>query len=402
MILEGNGGSQFIYSIVDKESNLLGYLAMDSTINGCSYGGLRMVPSLSPKTLAQAARVMTLKHGFLGLPLGGAKAAIIADPEAPLEEKRRLLKNFGESLMPFLKTRSYVPGGEFGLSDDDIRFMLIANGLKVQPRSLTGRSGFYTGLTVFTAAISAARHIGLDLSRASVAIEGFGKVGSSVALSFWERNMRVVAISTIQGAIYREEGLDVGQLNILYNQVGSKAVQAYQGAQQIEKNKLLELEVDLLAPCAGHYSIDADNAGRVAAKIICPGANIPTTSEAEQILFQRGILSLPDFVANCGGALGTSMEFAGLGEGCIRQFVEQRFGRKVDEVLAAAEKVNMIPREYAERVAWEKFRGVKERAEKVTLANKAFSAALSLHRNRVIPEFVVGRLSAKYFREKLG
>jgi len=401
MILGSSGSSQFIYSVVDRESNLMGYLAMDSSINGCSYGGLRMVPSLSPGTLAQAARVMTLKHGFLGLPLGGAKAAIIADPEAPLEEKQRSLRNFGEALLPFLKTRSYVPGGEFGLSDDDIRFMLTANGIGVQPRSLTGRSGFYTGLTVSAASVSAAQHIGLDLGRASAAIEGFGKVGSSVALAFWERGVRVVAVSTIQGAIYHEEGLDVGQLSVLYEQVGSNIIQAYQGAQQIERSRLLELDVDLLAPCAGHHSIDADNAGRVAAKIICPGANIPTTPEAEQILFDRGIVSLPDFVANCGGALGSSMEFAGLGEGFIREFVEQRFGRKVTEVLVAAEKANMIPRDYAERIAWEKFRGVRERAEKATLANKVFGAALSLYRNRVVPEFVVGRLSADYFRKRL-
>ena len=323
MSVKDNGSSQLVYNIIDKKSSLQGYLAVDSTVNGRAYGGLRIVPATSPTTLFQVARAKTLKYGFLGLPLGGAKAAIIGDPEAPLEEKQRLLKSFGESLMPFLKTRSFVPAGDFGTADDDIKFMLTANGLKVQPRSLTGRSSFYTGLTVFTAAVRAAQHIGLDLSRASAAIEGFGKVGSSVARAFWERGVRVVAISTIKGALYCEKGLDVGQLIRLHDQVGSKVVQAYQKAQQIDKSKLLELEVDLLLPCAGPFSINSDNAGRVAAKIICPGANVPTTSEAEQVLFQRGALSLPDFVTNCGGVLGSSMEFAGLREGFIRQFIDK-------------------------------------------------------------------------------
>lgn len=388
-----------LISVVDEESRLQGYLAVDSMINGRCYGGFRMAPDVTPATLAEVARVMTLKHGFLGLPLGGAKAAIVANPEVPLEEKRRLLKAFGKALMPFLKTRSYVPGGELGLTDDDIRFMLTSNGLSVQPRSLTGKSGLYTGLTVFTAAIRAAQHIGLDLNQASVAIEGFGSVGSAAAQAFWEGGLRVVAISTSEGAIYTEEGLDIGELIKLSNQVGSSVVKVYRGADQIEKDELLELEVDFLCPCASPHSISSDNASRVAAKIVSPGANAPTTAEGEQILFHRGILSIPDFVANCGGALGVTMEVAGLREDFIRHSIDQRFGQKVTEVIEAAEKKGVIPRDYAQRIAEEAFLRIKEKAEKKNITSRGFNFALELYRRRIIPSYLVRLLAPSYFEQ---
>lgn len=391
-----------LISVVDEESRLQGYLAIDSMINGRCYGGFRMAPDLLPAILPELARVMTLKHGFLGLPLGGAKAAIVANPEVPLKEKRQLLKAFGKALMPFLKTRSYVPGGDLGISDDDIRFMLTSNRLKVQSRSLTKRSGFYTGLTVFSAVTRAAQHIGLDLNQASVAIEGFGAVGGSAAQVFWEKGLRVVAISTNQGAIYAQEGLDVGELVKLRNQVGNRVVKVYRRADQIEKEQLLELEVDFLCPCASPHSVTVDNASRVAAKIIVPGANAPITADAEQILFQRGILSIPDFVANCGGALGVSMEVAGLGEDFVRHFIDQRFGQRVTEVIEAAEKKGVIPRDYAQRIAEEKFLQVKESSEKGSIVNKAFDFALGLYGKGVIPHQLVRLLSPRYFERRLG
>jgi len=387
---------------IDEELSLKGYLAIDSTINGCCCGGLRMASDLSPTTLAEVARVKTLKYGFLGLPLGGAKAGITADPEMPTEKKRELLKNFGQALRPLLQTRSYVPGGDIGTSEDDIRFMLTANGLKVLPRSLIFQlSGFYTGITVFAAAIRAAQHIGLDLSRASVAIEGFGSVGSSTAQAFWKRGIKVVAISTSQGAIYNEEGLDVGELIKLYHKAGSQVVNEFARGEKIDKSRLAELDVDIFSPCAQPYSINSDNASRVAARIICPGTNAPVTPEAELILFQRRILSIPDFVANCGGVLGSSMKRTGLSENFILNFMEQKIGQKVTEVIEAAEKENIIPRVYAERIAEERFLRVKEAAEKRNITSKAFNLALKLYRKGIIPYQLVTPFAPWYFERRL-
>jgi glutamate dehydrogenase (NAD(P)+) len=215
-----------------------------------------MSPDLSPELMTQVARVMTLKYGFCGLPVGGAKAGIVADPEMPLNKKRELLKNFGQALEPFLKTGSYIPAEDLGTSNDDIRFMLKSIGLKVQARGLTFTlSGFYTGVTVFAAAAAAAQHISLDLNRASVAIEGFGSVGASAARMFWGRGIRVVAISTSQGAIHDEAGLNINELIRLRDRVGSQVVNLSDQGEKIDKSRLVELEVDIFSPCAQSYSL---------------------------------------------------------------------------------------------------------------------------------------------------
>lgn len=386
---------------ISAEPNLRGYLAIDSTVNGSSHGGVRMAPDLSPDLMVQLARVMTLKYGFLGLPVGGAKAGIVADPEMPLESKRELLKSFGQALKPFLKTRSYIPGGDLGITDDDINFMLASIGLKVRHQGLTfAPSGFYTGITVFAAAAAVARHISLDLNRASVAIEGFGSVGASAARMFWERGIRVVAISTSQGAIYDEAGLDVGELVRLRDQVGSQVVNLFDKAEKIDKSRLVALDVDIFSPCAQSYSITPDNASRVTARIISPGANVPITSNAEPTLSQRKILVIPDFVANCGGVLGISMKQTGLKEDYIRHFLERKISKQVAEIIEAAEREKVTPRVYAQRIAEERFLKAKASVEGRNIAAKAFSFALELYRRGIIPYQVVTPVASRYFERR--
>ena len=394
--------SRMISVVIDEGLKLRGYLAIDSMVSGRCYGGVRMSPDLSPELMAQIARIMTLKHGFIGLPLGGAKAGIVADPEMPLNRKRELLRNFGEALKPFLKTRSYSPGGDLGISDDDINFMLASIGLKVQHRSLLhGLSGFYTGITVFSAAVAAAKHIGLDLNRAAVAIEGFGSVGASAARMFWERGIRVAAISTSEGAIYDEAGLDIGKLIRLRERAGNEVVNLFKGGEKIDKSRLAGLDVDIFSPCAQSYSLTPDNARRVKAKIISPGANVPLASGAEPILFRRGILVIPDFVANCGGVLGVSMKQMGLKEDYIKNFLEQKIGEQVTGVIEAAEKERVIPRVYAERIAEERFMRAKASVEGRNFRARALNLALELYRKGVIPYQLITPIASRYFERRL-
>ena len=360
-----------------------------------------MATDLSPDSLARAARAKTLKYGLLGLPVGGAKAGIAADPEMPPARKREVLKNFGQALKPLLQTRNFIPGNDLGTTNDEVRYMLTANGLKVLPRSLTDRlSGFYTGITVYVAADRAAQHIGLDLNKASIAIEGFGSVGASTAHLFWQHGIKVVAISTIHGAIYDEAGLDVGELIQLRDRVGNQAVNSYPRGERIENSRLAELDVDIFSPCAQSDSITSNNASQVTARIICPGANAPITPEAEPVLFQRGILSIPDFMASCGGVLGVSMKRTGLKEDYIRRFLEREIGARVGEVIEAAEKENVSLRTFAEKIAEERFLRAKAVAERRNFASRSFNLGLELYRRGIIPYQLVTPLASWYFRRK--
>ncbi len=347
--------------VVDRELGLLGYIVIDSTVNGRCCGGVRMAPEVSLPQVADLARTMTLKLGYTHSAIGGVKVGIIGNPESPPGEKQALLTAFGKALMPLLKGNRCLLGSDLGTTPEDISVILAAVGMKVHKGRQRSRGGFYTGLTVLAAAAGAAQHKGLGLAGSSLAIEGFGDVGSAVARLFSESDVKVVAISTARGAIYNEKGLVVDKLIELYNQVGSRVVEMYSGAQRIERSKLLELQVDVLSPCASYHSINPQNAARVAARIICPGANVPTTPEAEQILFRRGIVSVPDFIANCGGVLADIMDVAG--QNFARSLIERKVSNDVAHVLKEAEGRGMPPRQFAELIAEERFLNLKDSAE---------------------------------------
>jgi glutamate dehydrogenase (NAD(P)+) len=305
-----DNGNQLINTVI-RGSNILGYLVIDSLVAGRSCGGLRLLPDIDEMEMRNLARAMTLKYGFLGLPQGGAKAGVLQDPEAPLEERRKSLMEFGKAIAPLLRNRIFVPGMDMGTDVDDIRFMLKGVGVPIKYRELRNNdSGYYTAVSVLACAKQAVRHSRKNLSECTVAIEGFGKVGNALAGLFQNIHVRVVAVSTSKGAIHNPGGLDIKALQKLTAEAGSQAVDLYTEANHIRPKELLELPVDILCPCARHDSINEENADSISAPIICSGANNPVTPEAEALLFEKGVLCLPDFVSNCGGVLGGTMEFA--------------------------------------------------------------------------------------------
>ncbi|MFB0526484.1 MAG: Glu/Leu/Phe/Val dehydrogenase [bacterium] len=397
-------GSQMICNIIDENSGLLGYIVIDSPVYGHSCGGLKVLPDVSIPELQGLARVMTLKFSFLGMRESGAKAGIVADPSMPRKEKLALLRKFAEIASPLLKTSAYVPASDMGTSNEEIRYMLESIGLKV-PQSKVQRKeegGFYVGFSVFAGARAAAKHMNLDLSQSTLAVEGFGKVGSSVAKVFWQRGTKVVAISTFKGAIYQPEGLDVDRLVHIRNEVGDDVVNVYEKAKKIKKSELLTLDVDILSPCARHHSINLNNAEKIRAKIICAGANIPVTREAENILYSKGKLCLPDFVTNCGGILASNMENAGLSGQFIENFIIQEIGNKILEIIEAARKKNMSPVELAEMKVEEKIAKIRTKSKKKTIKNRLFNIALKVYKKNLIPKLFAKLYAPRYFRARLG
>src|SRR4030042_270168 len=173
LILKSEGNTRIFTAI--NEDRVLGYVAIDSTVGGRSCGGLRMLPDIDKVEIRALARSMTLKYGFLGLPQGGAKAGVFGNPEAPRTERLNRLVEFGHAIKPLLQTKTFLYTSDMGTDSDDIRYMLNAVGIRVGRRELQNNSsGYYTAQSVLAGRLQTARHIGLDLSQCTAAIEGFG------------------------------------------------------------------------------------------------------------------------------------------------------------------------------------------------------------------------------------
>jgi glutamate dehydrogenase (NAD(P)+) len=385
---------------VTDGGKLLGYVAIDSTVAGRARGGLRMVEQLCEDEIRAAARAMTLKYGLLDLPQGGAKAGIIGDGEAPPVERQRLLLDFARAAAPLLHDRRYVPDADLGTTAHDVRWMMQALGATVRPRDWqTNRSGEHTARSVLASAMAVRTRQRGTLDGCRVAIEGFGKVGTALARLLHERGARVVAISTSRGAVHRPEGLDVPRLLTRAGEVGSRVVEDEPGA--IARGALLELPVDLLFPCARFQSIHAGNVARVAATAICAGANDPVSPEAEAVLVRRGVAYPPDFVSNCGGVLGGTLEFAGAGFDAIGALIEVQVQQIVRDLMARAERQGVAPRALAESDALARHAAVREAAEHPTLAQRLVAVGVECHRRQWVPEKVVGWLATRWVARRL-
>ncbi len=392
----------FTCEVRDEAGMILGWLAVDSTVNGRCHGGIRLVPDVSPNELRMLARRMTLKFGFLGLPGGGAKAGVIGDPEGPPEERLARLRQFATALAPLLRSRCYQPAADLGTHEAEIDAMLVSVGVRWSPREPTrAQSGFYTGLTVVAGAEVAARHLGYELAGLRVAIQGFGKVGAAVAQDLAERGARIVAVSTSHGALYHPHSLPVEELIALCRQAGSGFIKLYKEAEQIDREELLTLPVDLLCLCATSRSIHTGNAARVQARIISSGANYPVTPEAERMLLHQGTLCLPDFVTNCGGVLGGTMAFAGLGTAEVRRLIEERLVPRIAALIEMTWERGEVPSGVAERIALERFRRAKQEAEQRGWRNRSFQVGLALYRRGWLPPRPLRPLALRYFAARL-
>jgi len=385
---------------VTRGSRTLGYVAIDSTVRGRARGGLRIASGLREEEVRLAARAMTLKYGLLGLPQGGAKAGIVGDAEAPPPEKRRLLHEFARAAEPLLRRQAYVPDADLGTTAADVRWMMGSIGLRVGPRDWLGnRSGEYTARSCLVAADVLAARGGGSLRGARVAIEGFGKVGGSLALLLERCGALVVAVSTSRGALYRAGGLNVAGLLGGAAEEGSRFVEGR--PETMRREALLELPVDLLLPCARAHSIHSGNVAAVAAKAVCAGANDPVTPEAERALHERGIAHPPDFVTNCGGVLGGTLEYAGVAPARIDALMERQLRPRVARLLDRAEEEGVPARRLAEVEALDRHARVRAEAERPSLSGRLRSLGLEAYRRRWLPRRPVSVLAARYVARRM-
>jgi len=318
---------------------------------------------------------MTWKCALSDIPFGGAKSGIVAEPkDLSKEEKKTLIEAFAKALKP-LSPRLYIAGPDVGTGKDEMRWYADANGrltsctgkpanMCVKPGEKCGIPHEFgsTGFGAAQAALEAADHIGMDIKGAEVAVEGFGNVGTFVAEHLYKFGARVIAVSDRKGVIYNEKGLDPAKLLRIKESTGS--VVNYTPGKVLEGKDIFELEMDILIPAALSDVITSENVDKVRAKIVIEASNIPMKPDMERVLFRRGILVVPDFVANAGGVISSYAEYRGYNPKQMFRTVETKLRNNVRLVLEVSKQKGLMPRDVALEIAEKRVRKAMERKGK--------------------------------------
>ncbi|MFN3593941.1 MAG: Glu/Leu/Phe/Val family dehydrogenase [Thiobacillaceae bacterium] len=346
-------GPSRIVHVYEPSVGLKGILVIDNVAAGPAIGGLRMAPDVSTEECVRLARAMTLKNAAAGLPHGGGKSVIFGDPHMPVADKARLIRAFARALGD---VSDYIFGPDMGTDEVCMAWVRDEIGRAVGlPRELGGIPLDEIGATGFGLAHVvdvAAPYAGLTLQGARVAIQGFGAVGKHAACFLAKRGAVLVAASDSHGTVYDPQGLDLGTL-IPLKQAGRSVIDNPAG-QKLDREAILDVECDIWIPAARPDVVREDNAHRLRTRLVVEGANIPCTPGAEQMLHARGVLCVPDFIANAGGVICAAMEYHGAGEQAALQAVEHKIRENTREVLRRAQAEGILPRQAALDLAIER------------------------------------------------
>lgn len=346
-----------VVHLYDPCCGLRAVVVIDNVACGPSIGGVRMAGDVSTEEVIRLARAMTMKNAAAGLAHGGGKAGILADPKTC--DKQRLIRAFAKAIRGLSE---YIPGPDMGTDETCMAWTLDEIGRAVGlPRVLGGIPLDEVGATGFGLAACAevaTEFCQLALEGATVAIEGFGNVGRHAAGYLVQKGARLVAASDSSGAIYDPAGIDVDELARVKAAAGS--VTAYGRGQVLRGAELFTLPCDILVPAARPDCIHADNAKQIKAKLILQGANIPATAAAEQILHQRGVLNIPDFICNAGGVICAAVEYHGGSERDAFEVIHEKITRNTRDVLQRCRAAELPPRTAALELAHHRVRAAME------------------------------------------
>ncbi|MBI4440966.1 Glu/Leu/Phe/Val dehydrogenase [Candidatus Woesearchaeota archaeon] len=348
-------GPEKIIEVYHPKSGMRGFVVIDNTALGPGKGGIRMTPTVSMDEVSRLARAMTWKCSLAGLPFGGAKSGIIADPKhMTSKQKDEYVRAFGEAIKPVCPSL-YVAAPDINTAEHEMEVLAKAVG---SPKACTGKPRRMkgiphelgsTGFGVFHATIVAAPFAKINLKGASVAVEGFGNVGEFAARFLSEYGAKLVAVSDSKGVIYNIHGLDFKRLLQAKRRHGT--VTAYSPGEILPTKSIITLPVDVLVTAAVPDLIREEDVLHVGAKMIVEGSNIPATLKVEQLLHQKGILVVPDFVANAGGVISSYVEYLGGTPDKMFKLVKQKIVTNTGIVLREAKKKKLTPREAAMEIA---------------------------------------------------
>jgi glutamate dehydrogenase/leucine dehydrogenase len=298
-----------------------GYRVIHSTILGPGKGGIRLDPDVTLDEVRALAAWMTWKCAVVDIPYGGAKGGIACNPRnMSAGEIERLIRAYTLSMLDIFGPDKDIPAPDMGTGPREMAWLMDeyskAKGMTVQavvtgkPLVLGGSLGRTeaTGRGVMVSALSGMEKLKLNPYRATAAVQGFGNVGSHAAALLHEKGVSITGISDISGAYYNDNGIDIEKA-MAYRNANNGTLEGFVGAEKIDAEELLFLPVDLLVPAAKEDVITKSNAGRIQAKLIVEGANGPTSAKADDIINEKGIMVVPDILANAGGVTVSYFEW---------------------------------------------------------------------------------------------
>ena len=348
-------GPAKIIHVYEPSVHLKAVLVVDNVAKGPALGGIRMAEDVSTEECFRLARVMTFKNAAAGLPHGGGKIVVYADPKMPKIQKQNILRALASSLR---NEEDYIFAPDMGTDEECMAWIKDEVGRVVGlPREVggipldeVGATGW--GLSHVTDV--ALKFCDFDIEGARVVIQGFGAVGKNTALFLRDKGAVLVATADTKGAVYNAGGLDIDALIKLKDE--GKSVIDYSGGKAMDADALIDIACDIWIPAARPDVIHEDNVGRLNAKLVVEGANIPITHGAEITLHERGVLCIPDFIANAGGVICAAMEYKGSNRTAVFQTIEEKLRRNTQMVLERMKNEGVLPRQAAVELATERVR----------------------------------------------
>jgi len=353
-------GPEKVLEVYDSKVGMHGYLCLDNLSRGPGKGGIRMTPTVTIEEVVALARIMTWKTAISDLPFGGAKGGIVADAKSISKEKKdEIIKAYAKSLKP-LCPELYIAAPDINTGEHEMGIFSKAVGSKKactgKPEKLGGipHELGSTGLGVSCATLVALKYLKKNPEDLTFAVEGFGNVGSFTAKYLSEYGMKFAAVSDSHGCLFRKEGIDYDKLVDIKKKTGS--VINYPGNNQIFK-EIIATDVDVLITAAIPDVVNVNNVNKVKAKLIVEGSNIPMKIEVEEMLHKKGILVVPDFVANAGGVISSYVEYTNGSKQKMFKLVKEKITKNTELVLKKAFDKKIMPREAALEIVKARVRG---------------------------------------------
>ncbi|MGH9611805.1 MAG: Glu/Leu/Phe/Val family dehydrogenase [Bryobacteraceae bacterium] len=348
-----------------------GYRVQHSIARGPAKGGIRFAPDVTLDEVRALAAWMTWKCAVVNIPFGGAKGGVICDPALLSQgELERITRRYTAEIFDFIGPERDVPAPDMNTNAQTMAWIMdtysmhkrhtVTAVVTGKPLDLGGSRGRTeaTGRGCMIVAMQALRRFGLDPSETRVVVQGFGNVGGTAAKLMARAGFKIVCVIEYDGAVYNPKGLDIEALARHRQDTGSIA--GFAEAEDMDKDEALLLDCDILLPAAKENVITTANADRIRAKILCEGANGPTTSDADAILAEKKIFVIPDILANAGGVTVSYFEWVQDRQGYF--WNEQLVNGRLEEIMVNS------------------FRDVVSYAEKHSVNNRIAAYMLALDR----------------------